>query len=157
MLLSQPSLTHRPIPLHVIAMGSAERGEGWQGRCLIFIRIANRNKKERREQWRGEGREEERGEKSRREERRRQCLGLTVLPLIPVGYSQGSSNSPPHPGDRLLTSPHPSYFPPIIHWSPIGRSKGLTKHQHADSPPPPQMDMALEHLACSQWLCSHDT
>ena len=27
----------------------------------------------------------------------------------------------------------------------------------ADSPPPPQMDMALEHLACSQWLCSHDT
>lgn len=61
---------------------------------------ARSDKKERREQLK------------RGEERGGRCLGLTVLPLIPVGYSHGSSDSPPHPGGggSLILPPflHPS-------------------------------------------------
>lgn len=76
---------------------------------------ARSDKKERREQWGGGG--EERSQ----EECRGRCLGLTVLPLIPVGYSKGSSNSPLHPGDRTPYLTRPSALPPVLKVRASGR------------------------------------
>lgn len=47
-----------------------------------------------------------------------ECLGLTVLPLIPVGSIKGSSNSPPNPGEKTPNHTpyaHISSFPSSIY------------------------------------------
>lgn len=86
--------------------GSTESADGWQGRCLIFIRIAN-NSEWMPDQIRRRG-ERRRGKESRAEERR--VFEPCFASFYSCGYSQGLSTSSPHPGDGTPPSPPSSFL-----------------------------------------------
>lgn len=45
------------------------------------------------------------------------CLDSTVLRWIPVGYSHGTFNPPPHPREGTPYLTHPSFLPSSLgHW-----------------------------------------